>query len=221
MEINKLNARILSKFGESGAVFGVGALELVKDYPELLILSADMSMVAGLERFKNTYPDHFFNTGIAEQNLIGMSAGLVSENRKVVVVAQACFISMRSFEQIRQYCGYMKFPLIIVGINAGFSLTFMGNTHYAIEDMGIIRCIPGMTIISPSDAGQALKAFYASWTLNKPVYIRFTGGLNCPVIYEQEFNYQIGKGIRLREGNQIQIIATGSMVDRALKAYPG
>ena len=191
MEINKLNARILSKFGESGAVFGVGALELVKDYPELLILSADMSMVAGLERFKNTYPDHFFNTGIAEQNLIGMSAGLVSENRKVVVVAQACFISMRSFEQIRQYCGYMKFPLIIVGINAGFSLTFMGNTHYAIEDMGIIRCIPGMTIISPSDAGQALKAFYASWTLNKPVYIRFTGGLNCPVIYEQEFNYQI------------------------------
>ena len=76
MEINKLNARILSKFGESGAVFGVGALELVKDYPELLILSADMSMVAGLERFKNTYPDHFFNTGIAEQNLIGMSAGL-------------------------------------------------------------------------------------------------------------------------------------------------
>ena len=70
MEINKLNARILSKFGESGAVFGVGALELVKDYPELLILSADMSMVAGLERFKNTYPDHFFNTGIAEQNLI-------------------------------------------------------------------------------------------------------------------------------------------------------
>ena len=218
MEINKLNARILSKFGESGAVFGVGALELVKDYPELLILSADMSMVAGLERFKNTYPDHFFNTGIAEQNLIGMSAGLVSENRKVVVVAQACFISMRSFEQIRQYCGYMKFPLIIVGINAGFSLTFMGNTHYAIEDMGIIRCIPGMTIISPSDAGQALKAFYASWTLNKPVYIRFTGGLNCPVIYEQEFNYQIGKGIRLREGNQIQIIATGSMVDRALKA---
>ncbi|MEG0890837.1 MAG: transketolase C-terminal domain-containing protein [Bacteroidales bacterium] len=218
MEINKLNARILSKFGESGAVFGIGVFEALEKYHNLAIFSADMSTVAGLDKFKNTHPSHFFNVGIAEQNLIGMSAGMASEERKVVAVAQACFITMRSFEQLRQYAGYMKYPLIAVGINAGFSLTFLGNTHYSIEDMGITRCIPGITILSPSDAGQALKAFHAALELNVPVYMRFTGGLNCPVIYGEEFEYKIGKGIRLKEGSDVQLIATGSMVSRSLKA---
>jgi transketolase len=150
--------------------------------------------------------------------MIGTAAGLANEGYCPITVAQACFISMRSFEPIRQYCGYMSLPIIVIGISAGFALAYMGNTHYSIEDMGIVRTIPGMTILSPSDAGQAAKAFLAAVGSNKPVYIRLTGGLNTPVVYESDYNFEIGKAIRLKEGNDIQIIATGNIVKNALTA---
>lgn len=218
MEINKLNAKILSKFGQSGSVFGMALFEAIKDNPDILVLSADMSTPAGLDKFKATCPNNFFNTGSAEQNMIGIAAGFASEGYHSVCVAQACFISMRSFEQIRQYCGYMGFPVILVGISAGFALTYLGNTHYSIEDMGIIRTVPDMTVLSPSDAGQAAKAFLAALASNKPVYIRLTGGLNSPIVYESDYRFEIGKAIRIREGSDIQIIATGNIVKNALIA---
>ena len=177
-----------------------------------------MSVVAGLDRFKREFPSDFYNVGIAEQNLIGIASGLSSEGFKAIAVAQACFISMRSFEQIRQYLGYMKNPVICVGINSGFSLTFFGNTHYAIEDLALMRCIPGMTILSPSDAGSATKAFSAALELDTPVYIRLSGALNCPVVYSEEPNFEIGKAIRVREGSDVAIFATGQMVSQSIKA---
>jgi transketolase len=218
IEINKLNARIYSKLGQSGATFGIGLIEAQKANPRINVLSSDMSRPAGLDRFKSLYPEMFNNVGIAEQNLIGIAAGMASEGKKVIVTAQAAFIAMRSCEQVRQYMGYMRFNIIAVGISAGFALTFFGNTHYAIEDISIMRSIPGITILSPSDAGQAAKALVAALEIDGPVYIRLTGTLNCPIVYSQDYSFEIGKAIQVKEGHDITVFATGSMVYQALKA---
>jgi len=218
MEINKISARTYSRLGQSGSIFGVGLLDLIKTNPEILVLSSDMSRAAGLDRFKTQYPNNFYNVGIAEQNLIGIAAGLSSEGKQVIVTAQAAFLSMRSCEQMRQYLGYMHFNIIAIGISAGFALTFFGNTHYAIEDMSVIHAIPGITILSPSDAGQACKAFFAATQLNKPVYMRLTGTLNNPIVYTDDYDFVIGKSIQIKEGKDVTVFATGSMVYPALHA---
>lgn len=218
MELNKLNATILSKFGQSGAAFSFALMEIAEEHPEVVVLSADMSTPAGLDKFKKTYPDRFINVGIAEQNLIGIAAGLASEGYLPIVEAQACFITMRSFEQVRQYCGYMGYPMIIAGYGAGVSLGFMGNTHYSIEDLALMNSVPGMNVVSPCDSGEAYKALKTAVELKQPTYIRFTDKTGCPVVYSNEFEYQIGNNIILKEGTDVQILATGSMVSRAMKA---
>lgn len=218
VEINKLNSRIYSKLGQSGSLFGIGLLEVLKKYPEIIVLSADMSRPAGLDRFKSLYPDLFYNVGIAEQNLIGVGSGLASEGKKVIVTAQAAFISMRSFEQIRQYMGYMQSNIVAIGISAGFALNFFGNSHYSIEDIAALRSIPELVLISPCDAGQAAKAIESAIDLNKPVYIRLTGTLNCPVVYEEDYKFEIGKAKIVKQGTDITIFSCGSMVYYSMKA---
>lgn len=214
----KFNARAFSMLGQSGAIFGMAAPVLREKYP-IKILSSDMSVTAGVNRFKTSYPDDFYNVGIAEQNLIGISSGLASEGYKSVAVAQACFITMRSFEQIRQMMGYMQNNVIAVGINSGFALTFFGNTHFAIEDISLMRSIPNMTVLSPADAGEAVKSFEAALNLDAPVYIRLTGGLNNPIVYRKDFEYTIGKSnIVMDEGDDVTVFATGSMMTHAIKA---
>lgn len=218
VEINKLNASVFSKLGQSGAAFGVGLLEVIKEDSDIIVISADMSRPIGLSRFISMHPDKFYNVGIAEQNLVGVAAGMASEGKKVIITAQAAFISMRSCEQVRQYMGYMKSNIIAIGVGAGFGLTFFGNTHYSIEDISIMRSIPGMTILSPSDAGQAAKALVAATELNGPVYIRFTGTLNCPIVYRDDYDFKIGKAIQVKDGLNITVFATGGMVYNTIKA---
>lgn len=217
MCIVKYNARSFFRLGQAGSIFGLALLELKGKYP-LKVLSSDMSVVAGLDRYKRQYPEDFYNVGIAEQNLVGVSAGLASEGFLPVAVAQAAFISMRSYEQLRQYMGYMSNKIVAVGINSGFALTFFGNTHYGIEDLSLLRSIPGMTVLSPSDAGSAVKAFEASMDVDGPVYIRLTGGLNCPIIYKDDFAFKVGKAVDLLDGDEIVIISTGSITSNVLTA---
>ena len=218
VEINKLSSYTFSKLGQSGAAFGIGLLEANKSIANIKVISADMSRPVGLGRFINLFPDQFFNVGIEEQNAVGIAAGMSSEGNNVIVTAQAVFITMRSFEQVRQYFGYMKLNATIVGVASGFGLTFFGNTHYAIEDIALMRSIPGMTVLSPSDAGQAAKMIVAAIQLDTPVYIRFTGSLNCPIVYKEEFDYEIGKAIKVKDGLDITIFATGLMVYNSIKA---
>lgn len=215
--MNKFNPRAYCRLGQSGSVFGLELMEQVENY-NFKVLSSDMSVVAGLDRFKKEYPEKFYNVGIAEQNLLGVAAGLDSEGYKTVAVAQACFISMRSFEQVRQYLGYMGGKVICVGINSGFSLTFFGNTHYAIEDLALMRSIPNMTVISPADAGEAVKAFDAALKVDGPVYLRLSGSLMTPIVYKEDYDFAIGKSMTVREGNDVAIFATGLMVNNAIKA---
>lgn len=215
--MNKFNPRVYFRLGQSGSIFGMELMEQAGNYP-FKVLSSDMSVVAGLDRFKKEYPDSFYNVGIAEQNLLGVAAGLDSEGFKTIAVAQACFISMRSFEQVRQYLGYMGGKVMCVGINSGFSLTFFGNTHYAIEDMALMRSIPNMTVLSPADAGEAVKLFDAALKVDGPVYLRLSGSLNTPIVYKEDYALKIGQAITLKEGEDIAIFATGLMVSNALKA---
>lgn len=215
--MNKVNPRILSRLGQSGAIFGMALPEYVSQKEQVKVVSADMSRPAGLDRYKSQYPQNFYNAGIAEQNMMGIAAGLSSEGYKTIAVAQTCFISMRSFEQIRQYMGYMQFPIICVGINSGFSLTFFGNTHYAIEDLALMRTIPNMIVLSPSDSTMAVALFEKALECQSPVYIRLLGGLNIPIIYNDQPEVTFGGSTILRKGNDITILTTGSMIHQALQ----
>lgn len=212
-----MNPRTFSRLGQSGSVFGLELMKQAARHP-VKVVSADMSVVAGLDRFKREYPDSFYNVGIAEQDMMGIAAGLASEGFPTVAVAQACFLSMRSFEPVRQYLGYMGNNVVCVGINSGFSLSFFGNTHFAMEDMALMRTVPGMTVLSPADALSATKAFAAALEGGKPAYIRLSGGLGCPIVYPGDFDLEIGKAIRLREGTDVTLLATGSMVYPSLRA---
>ena len=217
-EITKSTSRFYSRLGQSGAAFGVGLIEKAKENDNIVVLTADMSKPAGLSKFSSLYADRFFNVGIAEQNLVGLAAGISNEDFKVIASAQACFLSMRCYEQVRQFSGYMGLPIVYVGVSSGFSLTYFGNTHYALEDVSLFRSIPGMTVISPSDSGQAIKAITAALDLNTPVYMRCTGVPGLPAIYKEEFKYEIGKGIVLREGNDVILITAGSVTRNVLEA---
>lgn len=214
---SKVNFKLMSMAGQGGSVFGISLIELMNQRSDLIVLSSDMSTPAGLDKFKTAFPDHFMNMGIAEQNMIGTAAGLAEEGYKPICVAQACFITMRSFEQVRQYCGYMQIPMVIVGIGSGVSLQYMGNTHYAIEDLAVMRTIPGMEVIAPCDSYEAVMAFEYAVNSEHPVYIRLFGGTAIPTVFNEEKTFVCGKSIKMREGGDIQIVATGSMVGNALK----
>lgn len=218
MVINEVSSRTYSRLGQAGSLFGMGLFDAIEAVGDVFLLTADMGKPAGMNRFRAKCPERFVNVGIAEQNLIGMAAGFASEGHPVVASAQAAFISMRSFEQVRQYLGYMKLPIVTVGVSAGFGLTFFGNTHYAIEDMALMRTIPGITILSPSDAGQAAKAIVAALKSKSPVYIRCTGGLNVPSIYKCDYEFEIGKAIEIKPGTKVAIFATGTVTANALEA---
>ena len=214
----KFNAKMLSMFGQNGAVFG-SALDFYHDSYRIKVLTSDMAYGAGLSRFKQKYPEDFYDVGIAEQNLIGITAGLASEGFKCVATAQSCFLSMRSFEPIRQYMGYMQIPAILIGINSGFALSYFGSSHYALEDLSLMRSIPNMTVLSPADAGEAVKAFEAALKMNSPVYIRLSGTVGNPVVYTEDFDYDYPKAnIVFNQGNDVVFFATGSMVYQSIKA---
>ena len=204
--------------GQIASIFNLFLPDTIQDYPNLKILSSDMSYGARMERFKAFYPEHFLNVGIAEENLIGVSAGLTSEGYKCVALAQATFITMRCYEQVRQYMSYMGYPIVLVGLSAGLIMQFMGNTHYAIEDLAIMRVLPGVEVLSPADAGEAVRAFEYALSSNKPCYIRLTGSADAPLLYNQYGAYNPLKANTLKDGDDISIIATGAMVSESMDA---
>ena len=215
--MERLDLQSYAGVGQAGAVFSMYLPDIIENHPSLRILTADMSYIAKLERFKAFYPDRFINVGIAEQNLLGVCAGLTSEGFKCVALAQASFISMRCFEQVRQYMSYMGYPIILIGLAGGFQLQFMGNTHYALEDLALMRSVPGIVVMSPADAGEAVKCFQSALKIDKPVYIRFSGDASN-VVYKDDYDFDYKKSVCLKDGRDITIFSTGSMVSYALKA---
>jgi len=217
MNINDRNIKIWSTIG-ARATLGMVALELAKEIDNLMILTCDVSTSAGLDRFRKTYPEKYLDLGIAEQNMIGVAAGLASENFNVVTTTFAPFQTMRCCEQIKVNLGYMEQKICMVGIASGLALGTLGYTHCCIEDVGILRSIPGITIISPADSLETAKALEAAIKSESPSYLRLTGTSNNPIIYDKDYEYKIGKSITLSEGKDITIFCAGAMVYQSLEA---
>ena len=217
MDINEKNIKIWSTIG-SRATLGIAALELAKEIDNLMVLTCDVSTSAGLDRFRKTYPEKYLDLGIAEQNMIGVAAGLASENFNVITTTFAPFQTMRCCEQIKVNLGYMGQKICMVGIASGLSLGTLGYTHCCIEDVGILRSIPGITIISPADSLETVKALQAAVKSENPSYLRLTGSSNNPIVYKEDYKFEIGKSITLKEGKDITIFCTGAMVYKCLEA---
>lgn len=217
-EITKLSARTCSMLGQRGSIFGQAALEAAKEDEKFILLTADLATLSGMTKYIDKYPNQFYNIGIAEQNMIGIAAGLAAEGFHPCATTYATFITMRSCEQIRHFCGYMKEKIIVVGSGAGLSQGFAGNTHYTIEDLAVMRSIPNMTILSPADGASAVKLFELACKDQGAVYMRLTGNLNCPMVYKEDNEFKIGKANLLKEGNEVVIYAVGTMVSAAMKA---
>jgi transketolase len=199
-------------------MYGQAILDLAERRPDLMVLSADLGNSSGLDRFKKSYPDQFVNVGIAEQNLVGVAAGLAKEGHTVFASSFAPFITMRASEQVRMNLGYMQFNVKTVGIGSGLVMGFLGNSHFGIEDAAVMRAIPGIMIVTPADCGEIVKVVNAAADHVGPMYIRLTGGPNSPVVYTEEYEFTLGKAIQLRDGDDIAIIANGSMVAQSIAA---
>ncbi|OMF49983.1 transketolase family protein [Paenibacillus peoriae] len=216
LKINPINTRMWSKLGSRGTM-GLAMLEL-GNREDLIVLTADLAKTSGLERFKSAHPDKFFNMGIAEQNMIGYAGGMAKEGHTVYVTTFANFAAMRSYEQMRLNLGYMELNVKVIGLGSGLVMSMFGNTHYGIEDMALMRAIPNLTVLSPADGAEIVKTVIAAAEHDGPVYIRLTGGMNNPIVYKEEYDFEIGKAITLKEGSDITIIATGTMVHASLEA---
>ena len=217
MIIKDRDIKMWSTIGARATV-GIAALELAKQIDNLMVLTCDVSTSAGLDRYRKTFPEKYLDLGIAEQNMIGVAAGLASENFNVITTTFAPFQTMRCCEQIKVNLGYMRQKICMVGIASGLALGTLGYTHCCIEDVGILRSIPGITIISPADSLETVKALEAAVNSEKPSYLRLTGASNNPIVYSKDYEFKIGKSITLREGKDITIFSSGAMVYQSLEA---
>ncbi|KAA5605202.1 transketolase [Roseospira marina] len=217
MEITPRTARQWSRLGSRG-IFGQAILSVAEDHPELMVLSADLGNSSGLDRFKAAYPDQFLNTGIAEQNMIGVAAGLAKEGFTVFATSFAPFIAMRASEQVRMNLGYMEMNVKAVAIGSGIAMGLLGNSHFGLEDVAVMRAIPNLTVVCPADCAAIIKTVEAAVAFDGPMYIRLTGAANNPPVYTEDFAFQIGRAIPLRDGGDVGLVACGTMVHVALRA---
>ncbi len=217
MELTSKSVRQWARLGPRG-VYGQAILAIAEQYNDLMVMSADLASSSGLERFRISYPEKFLNAGIAEQNMIGVAAGLAKEGFNVFASSFSPFIAMRASEQIRMNLGYMELNVKAVAIGGGISMGFLGNSHFGIEDAAVMRAIPNLTVVTPADCAEVVKLVNAAANFKGPMYIRLTGTANCPIVYKEDYDFEIGKSISLKEGKDVTIIASGSMVYQSLKA---
>ena len=197
--------------------YGQGLVDLGAANDKLIVLDADLAAATKTGAFKKAYPARFFDVGIAESNLMGVAAGLSTMGYTVFASSFAMFAAGRAFEQIRNTIGYPHIGVNIGATHAGISVGEDGASHQCCEDIALMRSIPGMTIINPADYWEAHSAVFAAAALDGPVYLRF-GRLAVPHLFDENYKIEVGKGVRLREGSDVTIAATGLMVNEALIA---
>ena len=197
-------------YGNALAEFG--------DKYDFVVLDADLAAATKTGTFKKKFPERFFDCGIAEGNMMSVAAGLAATGKTVFASSFAMFAAGRAFEQIRNSIGYPHLPVKIGATHAGISVGEDGATHQCLEDIALMRTIPGMAIINPADAVEARAAVEFAINFNGPVYMRF-GRLAVPVYNDKEtYKFEFGKGIELCDGKDVTIVATGLMVDMAVEA---
>lgn len=213
----KKNIRLYSLLGQRGT-FGTVLKDLAAEDDRIIALSADLTRTSGLEQFAKAYPERMHNVGIAEQNAVGMAAGLADNGKIPFVTTFANFATLRSNEFVRHFMAYMQCNVKLIGLGSGFAMELFGNTHYGLEDVAVIRAMPNITILSPADGLEVAKSTEYAAKSEGPVYIRLSGKMNNPIVYKQDYEFIPGKAVRLAEGNDVVVFATGSMVSVAQKA---
>ncbi len=198
--------------------FGEAVTALAEQDPDIVVLDADLAEATKTGIFKKKYPDRFIDCGIAECNMIGIAAGLATCGKIPFAASFAMFSAGRAFEQVRNSVGYPHLNVKIVGSHAGISVGEDGATHQCCEDIALMRAIPGMVVLNPCDHYEMQAAVKAAAEYNGPVYLRLGRLAVESVNNNDDYRFEIGKGITLREGGDITIIATGLMVGEAVKA---
>lgn len=198
--------------------YGNALVELGKEHENVVVLDADLAEATKTGIFKKAFPDRHIDCGIAECNMAGIAAGLATVGKVPFMSSFAMFAAGRAFEQVRNSIGYPHLNVKIGATHAGLSVGEDGATHQCNEDIALMRSIPGMVVISPSDDVEAKAAVKAAYEYEGPVYLRF-GRLAVPVINDRpDYHFELGKGVVLKEGKDVTVVATGLMVSAALDA---
>ena len=197
--------------------YGKALVELGEKNPNVLVLDADLAAATKTGAFKKAFPERFFDTGIAEGNMMGVAAGLATTGYTVFASSFAMFSAGRAFEQVRNTIAYPHLNVKIGATHAGISVGEDGASHQCCEDIALMRSIPGMVILNPADDIEARAAVLAATEHDGPVYMRF-GRLAVPRIFDENYKFEIGKAVTLKEGSDVTIIATGLMVNEAIEA---
>ncbi len=197
--------------------YGEALKELGEINENIVVLDADLSGSTKTSVFQKAFPNRFFNVGIAEQNLIGTAAGLATAGKIPFASSFAMFATGRAFEIIRNSVCYPRLNVKIAATHAGLTVGEDGATHQALEDISLMRTLPNMVVLCPADAVETKQCIFKAVEYDGPVYIRL-GRAKVPVIFDENYEFQLGKGVQLKDGKDITIIATGVMVERALRA---
>ncbi|SEH26375.1 transketolase family protein [Selenomonas sp. KH1T6] len=205
-----------NRFGMRKA-FGLWMEEMAEEHDDLMVIAADVASSAGLQGFAQRFPEKFLNVGIAEQNMAGIAAGLAREGSNVFIVSFAPFVTMRAYEALRTLVGYMHLNVKAVSLASGFSLGVQGNTHYCLEDLSLVRTIPGMLLLSPADCMEEGKCLEYMLKYDGPAFLRLTGIDGSPAVYRKEFSLEIGRPYMLRDGEDILLLGTGAILSEGLR----
>jgi len=196
--------------------FGAAVLEVARENPDIVVLSADSGGSSGFGDLKKEFPDRYYEFGIMEQGVVGIASGIATTGKVPVFCAIAPFVTSRPFEMLRNDLGYMKQNVKIVGRNGGISYSDLGATHHSLEDFAIMRMIPGMTVLAPQDPDEIRASVRAMITHKGPVYMRI-GNKPIPDLFGEK-PFVIGKGCIVREGKDITIIVTGTLAGNVIDA---
>ena len=191
--------------------------DLAQGNPRIVALSNDSVSSAKLSHFAEVFPDRLFNVGIAEQNMVGMASGLANGGKIPFVAAAACFLTGRALEEIKNDVAYTYTNVKLCGVSTGLAYGPLGGTHHSIEDIAWLRAIANMTIIVPADPVETEQAVRAAASFIGPVYLRLSR-MGVPVVHDADYRFEIGKAVRLRDGNDVTLAACGTLVPRALEA---
>lgn len=192
-------------------------MDIAKKDPRVVVVTPDMGFSV-FEKFQEQFPGRLINSGIAEQNAVGVAAGMALSGKIVYVYSIVPFVTMRPFEQVRVDVCYMNLPVKLVGSGGGITYGSLGPTHHSIEDIALMRSLPNMSVLCPGDPLEAELCTHASHEMGGPAYIRLGKGRGDPVVHKTKPDFTFGKGIKIKEGKDAAILCTGNMLASSLKA---
>lgn len=219
IEYNKRNARMWSIMGINPCVWSVGLEEVLSVKKDVAVFTADLQRYSGLNRLFGKYPELCYNMGIAEQNMVGAAAGMAMEGVQTWMTTYAPFMSFRCADHFRHLMGNLNLNMKAIGSAAGFAAGLSGSSLLAVSDVAFARSVPNMMVLSPADCAEAIKMIIAISEIDAPVYMRFCGTTNIPMVYTDDYDFTLGKIHVVSEGERVAILATGNvMVYNAMKA---